>query len=113
MFPIGQKVPKDREFFLVRNANTSRIVRSKGHLFDSLKIDIGRDRIDHRHHVLAGNRAAFAPLHPDTDDRYSHSKRERFSNTLGFFRTSSRFTALLPSCSHATASTLAQRLDPS
>src|SRR4051812_14415948 len=112
MFPIGQKVLKDREFFLIRNANAGAIVRPERHLSDSLKIDTGRNRIDHGHHLLAGNRTTFPSLHPETDDYYSHSKRERFSNASSFLRTSSGFTGLLPSCSHATAAASAPRIDP-
>ena len=112
MFPIGQKVPEDRQFFLVRNAKTGRIVRSERHLFDSLKIDFGCYRIDHGDDVFPGNRAAFTSLHPETDNRYSHSKRERFSSALSFLRTSSGFTGLLPSCSQATAAASAPRIEP-
>ena len=112
VFSIGQKVPENREFFLIGNAHAGRVVRPERHILDSLKINPGCDRIDDGYDVLPGNRATFASLHAETDDRYSHSKRERFSSALSFFRTSSGFTGLLPSCSQATAAASAPRIEP-
>jgi hypothetical protein len=69
VFSIGQKVPKNREFFLIWNANAGRVVRGERQILDSLKIDSGRDRIDYGHDFITGDRATLAPLHPETDDR--------------------------------------------
>ncbi len=112
MFAVAEQVAQNGEFCLVRNADKRGVIRLERHFLDRLVIGTLRHRIDDRHHLISGDRAALAALHPETDDRESHSKRERFSSALSFFKTASGATGLFPSCSHATAAARAPRMEP-